>query len=67
MAVAVASLWIARFILTFTFPMLNAKLGPAHTFWIYSGTCVLGFFGIGLTLHETNGKTLEQIERELVD
>jgi sugar porter (SP) family MFS transporter len=67
MAVAVSSLWIACFILTFTFPILNAKLGPAGTFWIYSGICVLGFFGIGLTLHETKGKTLEQIERELVD
>ena len=67
MSVAVASLWIACFILTFTFPILNAKLGPAVTFWIYSGICVLGFFGIGLTLHETKNKSLEQIERDLVD
>ncbi len=67
MSVAVASLWIACFILTFTFPILNAKLGPALTFWIYSGICLVGFFGIGLTLHETKGKTLEQIERDLVD
>lgn len=67
MSVAVASLWIACFILTFTFPLLNAKLGPAITFWIYSGICMFGFFGIGLTLNETKGKSLEQIERELVD
>ena len=67
MAVAVASLWIACFILTYTFPLLNAKLGPSGTFWIYSGICVLGFIGIYLTLRETKGKTLEQIERELVD
>jgi MFS family permease len=67
MSVAVGSLWMACFILTFTFPILNANLGPAVTFWIYAVICVLGFFGIGLTLHETKGKSLEQIERELVD
>ena len=67
MAVAVASLWIACFILTYTFPLLNARLGPSGTFWIYAGICVVGFLGIGLTLRETKGKTLEQIEREWVD
>jgi MFS family permease len=67
MAVAVASLWIACFVLTYTFPLLNARLGPARTFWIYAGICVAGLVGIWLTLRETKGKTLEQIERELVD
>ncbi len=67
MSVSVASLWIACFILTYTFPQLNEKLGPAGTFWIYSAICVLGFFGVGLTLHETKGKSLEDIERQLVD
>ena len=67
MAVAVASLWMACFILTYTFPLLNARLGPARTFWIYAGICVAGLVGIWLALRETKGKTLEQIERELVD
>lgn len=67
MAVAVSSLWIACFILTYTFPILNAKLGPAGTFWLYAGICVAGFVFIKLKLPETKGKTLEQIERELVD
>lgn len=67
MSVAVMSLWIACFILTFTFPQLNAKLGPAGTFWIYAAICVFGFVFIFYRLPETKGKTLEEIEQELVD
>jgi len=67
MSVAVASLWIACFILTYTFPILNARLGPAGTFWLYAGICVLGFLFILRKLPETKGKSLEQIEREWVD
>lgn len=67
MAVAVSALWIACFILTYTFPILNAKLGPAGTFWLYGAICVAGFIYIKLKLPETKGKSLEQLERELVD
>jgi len=67
MSVAVSSLWIACFLLTFTFPTLNAKLGSAGTFWLYGAICVAGFVFIKFKLPETKGKTLEQIERELVD
>jgi MFS family permease len=66
MAVAVSSLWIACFILTYTFPILNAKLGSAGTFWLYAGICVLGWVFIKVRLPETKSKTLEEIERELV-
>jgi MFS transporter, SP family, xylose:H+ symportor len=66
MAVAVSSLWIACFILTATFPWLNARLGPAGTFWLYAAICVLALVFILPKLPETKGKTLEQIERELL-
>ena len=66
MSVAVASLWIACFFLTYTFPFLNAKLGSAGTFWVYAAICLAGFFFIAMRLPETKGKTLEEIERELV-
>jgi sugar porter (SP) family MFS transporter len=66
-SVAVSALWVACFILTFTFPILNAKLGPAATFWAYAGICAVGFVFIWRKVPETKGKTLEQIERELVD
>jgi len=67
MAVAVSALWTACFLLTYTFPILNAKLGSAGTFWLYATICLVGFVFIKLKLPETKGKSLEQIERELVD
>ena len=67
MSVAVSSLWIACFLLTFTFPILNKVLGPAGTFGLYAVICVLGFIFIKLRLPETKGKTLEAIEHDLVD
>lgn len=66
-SIAVSSLWVACFILTFTFPILNKSLGPAKTFWAYALVCLLGFIFILARVPETKGKTLEQIERDLVD
>jgi len=66
-SVAVAALWTACFILTYTFPLLNTRLGAAGTFWLYAGICVLGGVFIFLRLPETKGKTLEEIEKRLVD
>jgi sugar porter (SP) family MFS transporter len=67
MSVAVSALWVACFILTYTFPILNRTLGSAGTFWLYAVICVAGFLFIFLKLPETKGKTLEQIEKEMVD
>jgi len=66
MSVSVFSLWTACFVLNFTFPMLREHLGTAYTFWLYAAICVVGFFYVWRRLPETKGKTLEQIERELV-
>ena len=66
MAVAVAALWLACFLLTFMFPILNKLLGPSGTFWLYAVICVLGLMFIWWKLPETKGRTLEQIEGELV-
>ncbi|HEU6448273.1 MAG TPA: sugar porter family MFS transporter [Verrucomicrobiae bacterium] len=67
MAVAVAALWLACFLLTYSFPLLNARLGAAGTFWLYAAICLVGFIFIFFKLPETKNKSLEQIERELVD
>lgn len=64
MAIAVASLWIASFVLTYTFPFLNASAGSAGTFWVYACVCVAGFLFIFRRLPETKGKTLEEIETQ---
>jgi SP family sugar porter-like MFS transporter len=67
MSVAVMSLWVACFILTYTFPIMNAGLGPAATFWVYGAICLGGYVAIWKHLPETKGQTLEQLEKELVD
>ncbi len=66
MSVAVLSLWMGCTALTFTFPFLNRTLGPHGVFWLYGAICVLGFVVVYRKLPETKGKTLEEIERELV-
>lgn len=65
MSIAVLSLWVANFILSFTFPILRDSLGPAGTFWIYAAICLAGIFVIRSFIPETKGKTLEQIEASL--
>jgi SP family sugar porter-like MFS transporter len=66
MSVATFSLWAACFVLTYTFPLLNHALKASGTFWLYAAICVLGFVFIKARLPETKGKSLEQLERELV-
>jgi sugar porter (SP) family MFS transporter len=67
MSAAIASLWIACFILTYTFPILNARLGAAGTFWLYAAICIAGYLFVLARLPETRGKTLEELEKQLVD
>lgn len=66
MSVATFSLWTACFVLTYTFPLLNHALKVSGTFWLYGFICVLGFWFIRKRLPETKGKTLEEIEHELI-
>lgn len=63
MAVATTSLWIACFVLTYTFPILNKLLNASGTFWLYAFICLSGFLFILKKLPETKGKSLEEIEK----
>ncbi len=63
-SVSVSALWIACFVLTFTFPTMNRALGPAATFWLYAAICLLGFLFVLARVPETKGRTLEEIEKE---
>jgi sugar porter (SP) family MFS transporter len=62
MSIAVTALWTACFLLTYTFPLLNAALGAAGTFWTYAAICLGGLTFLYLRLPETKGRTLEEIE-----
>ncbi len=63
MAIATTFLWIACFVLTYTFPILNKMLNASGTFWLYSFICLSGFLFILKKLPETKGKSLEEIEK----
>ena len=65
MATCTFALWVASFILTCTFPLLNSFLGSSGTFWIYGLICIAGFWFLR-RLPETKGKSLEALEKELI-
>jgi len=67
MSIATFALWSACFVLTYTFPILNKAFKASGTFWLYGFICILGFWFILRKLPETKGKSLEDIEHELVD
>ena len=66
MGVCTFALWTGCFTLTYTFPLLNAGLGSYGTFWLYAVICLAGFVYLKRRLPETKGKSLEQLEKELV-
>ena len=66
MATCTFALWVGCCTLTFSFPSMNAALGSSGTFWIYSGICVCAFIFLFRNCPETKGKSLEQLESELV-
>lgn len=65
MSISITVLWIACFILTYTFPFLNASLGAAGTFWCYAAICLAGLIFLYFRLPETKGQSLEEIESKL--
>lgn len=61
-SIAVAALWCASFLLTYTFPILNRQFGTANVFFLYSAICFLGGAFVYWCVGETAGRSLEQIE-----
>lgn len=66
MATCTFALWVGCCTLTFSFPSMNAALGSSGTFWIYSAICVCAFIFLFRRCPETKGKSLEQLEKELI-
>ena len=67
MATCTFALWVGCCTLTFSFPSMNAALGSSGTFWIYSGICICAFIFLLRRCPETKGKSLEELEKELVE
>jgi len=66
MATCTFALWVGCCTLTFSFPSMNAALGSSGTFWIYSGICMCAFIFLWNRCPETKGKSLEELETELI-
>ena len=66
MATCTFALWVGCCTLTFSFPSMNSALGSSGTFWIYSAICVCAFIFLYRNCPETKGKSLDQLEKELV-
>ena len=66
MATCTFALWVGCCTLTFSFPSMNAALGSSGTFWCYSAICLCAFVFLWNRCPETKGKSLEELEKELV-
>jgi SP family sugar:H+ symporter-like MFS transporter len=54
--------WFANFLISFSFPVMAAKLGLALSYSFYAVCAVISFFLVQKLVHETRGKELEQME-----
>ena len=66
MATCTFALWVGCCTLTFSFPSMNAALGSSGSFWIYSAICFCAFLFLWRRCPETKGKSLEELESELI-
>lgn len=66
LSVSTLLLWIADFVASFAFPVLNEKLGVAGTLLIFSALCAVYYIYIKRKIPETKGTTLEELEKMLV-
>jgi MFS transporter, sugar porter (SP) family len=69
MSIAVAAQWIANWLVSLTFPILNDNQWLTHLFnhgfsyWIYGTMGILAALFVWKLVPETKGKTLEEIEK----
>jgi MFS transporter, SP family, xylose:H+ symportor len=61
-SITVAALWIASFVLTYTFPILNRSVGSAGAFLFYGAICFAGAAFVFAAVPETSGKPLEAMD-----
>lgn len=66
MSIGTFSLWVACFLLTYTFPIINSALGAAGSFGLYAVICLGGFLFIYKNVPETKGISLEELEKKMV-
>ena len=69
MGIATVCLWVANYIISQTFPMMDeskwlvATFHHAFPFWLYGAFCLILLIFVRRFVPETKGKSLEEIER----
>ncbi len=69
MSIAVATMWISNYIVSWTFPMLDRSTSLTNIFhhgfvyWIYGLMAILAGLFMWKMIPETKGRTLEQMEK----
>lgn len=66
-SLAASCLWIASFLVTYSFPLINRHFGMSHTFLLYAMVCLSGGLFVEIFVPETKGRSLEQLESVLVN
>ena len=66
MSVANLALWTANYVLLQTFPMIEERFGLSSVFGGYAVICCVIWVFVWKLIPETKGKSLEEIELELV-
>jgi len=61
-SISTLALWLADFLVSYTFPVLQEKLGIEGTLFCYAGCCALALLFYATCIPETKGKSLEAIE-----
>jgi SP family arabinose:H+ symporter-like MFS transporter len=67
LSVCIMTMWVSDWFVNLLFPLMRDGLGIAVTFFIFSFFCILSFFYARSKLMETKGKSLEEIEKMLVE
>ncbi|XP_022228539.2 facilitated trehalose transporter Tret1 isoform X2 [Drosophila obscura] len=65
-SVATAFNWSCTFVVTKTFQDMIDFMGAHGAFWLFGSICFVGLFFVILYVPETQGKTLEDIERKMM-
>lgn len=65
MSLAIFFIWFTNFWVSQLFPLM-LKTMRENVFWFYGGMCVVTFVFVWKVIPETQGKSLEQIEHELL-
>lgn len=66
MAAGTTVLWIASTLLVLLFPWIKETFDISGAFWIYAGICFFGFVFVRNYVIETKGKSLEELEAQLI-